>query len=236
MMKQPVFVASCPPLRSALAQRCLAALCLALPACSQSSAQPESDTPAYSLFIAAQTDGDEPLAGVRVSRQGVLLGSTEASGRVQLSLDGAEGDRVPLDIACPEGFVSPAEPVVVGLRHLGPGSPAPTFEVACVPLLHSFVVGLRADQGTHLPVLHLGRPVGHTDALGVAHVLVRAPRQEQVSLTLDTSSRPDLRPQNPTLTFVAPDRDELVLFEQELVALKPPAPPPRKRPRGPMPL
>jgi hypothetical protein len=236
MMTQPLFADLCSALRSALAQRCLVALCLALPACSQSPVQPESDAPPYSLFIAAQTDGEDPLAGVRVSRQGVLIGSTDTSGRVQLSLDGAEGDRVPLDIACPEGFVSPVEPVVVGLRHLGPGSPAPTFEVACIPLLHTFVVGLRAANGALLPVLHLGKPIGHTDALGVAHVLVRAPRHEQVSLTLDTSGRPDLRPQNPSLTFVAPDRDELVLFEQELVALAPPAPPPRRRPRGPIPL
>jgi len=198
-----------------------------------------SDTPdaaaAYPLQIAAQTDVDEPLAGVRVARQGVVLGSTDPSGRVSIALTGDEGDRVALDITCPDGFLSPSEPVVAGLRHLGPGSPAPTFEVACIALVHSFVVGVHAEYGTHLPVLHLGKPVGHTDALGVAHVLVRAPRQAQVSLTLDTSGRPDLRPQNPTLTFVAPDRDELVLFEQELVELKAPAPR-RAPPRGPVPL
>lgn len=229
---------SAAPSRAASARRArrLLPLWLALSACAEGEAQPASASPAYTLVVAAQADGDAPLAGVRVSRRGAAIGTTGSSGRVMLALDGTEGDRVPLDVTCPEGFVSPAEPVVVLLRHLGPGSPAPTYQVACVPLLHSFVVGLRAEQGGNLPVLHLGKTVGRTDALGVAHVLVRAPRQQQVSLTLDTSQRPDLRPQNPTLTFVAPDRDELVLFEQELVALKKPAPPPRRRPRGPVPL
>jgi hypothetical protein len=140
---------------------------------------------------------------------------------------------VPLQVVCPDGYVSPEKPIVVGLRQLEPGSPTPTFEVACGALLHTFVVGLRAERGAHVPVTHLGQPLGETDAWGVAHVLVRAPRQEQVSLTLDTSGHPDLRPQNPTLTFVAPDRDELVLLEHEFVEIKRP-PPPRKRPQGPI--
>jgi hypothetical protein len=215
--------------------RCLLPGLLALAACRQSPAEAEAATPAYPLVIAAQTDADEPLAGVRVAREGGVLGSTDASGRVQVALRGAEGDRVALDVSCPEGFMSPSEPIVVGLRHLAVGSPAPTFEVACFPLVHSFVVGIRAEQGARLPVLHLGKPVGHTDALGVAHVLLRAPRHAHVLLTLDTSARPELRPQNPTLTFVAPDRDELVLFEQELVELKRPEPR-RPRRRGPVPL
>ena len=210
-------------------------LVLVLAACDPSGSEPPAAAAAYPLLIAAQTDVDEPLAGVRVARQGVVLGSTDASGRAAIALEGSEGDRVALDITCPEGFTSPAEPVVAGLRHLAPGSPAPTFEVACIPRVHSFVVGIHAEHGTLLPVLHLGKPVGHTDTRGVAHVLLRAPGQAQVSLTLDTSGRPGLRPQNPTLTFVAPDRDELVLFEQQLSELK--APPPRRSPpRGPVPL
>jgi hypothetical protein len=208
--------------------------CVLLLACGQSgSSVPGPAAPTYPLRIQAQGNAQGPLAGVRITREGVLLGTTDTQGGVQLALEGTEGDRTPLQVICPEGFVSPEAPIVVGLRHLKPGSPAPTFEVECVPLLHTFVIGLRSEHGAHLPVAHLGKTLGETDEFGVAHVLVRAPRQEQVSLTLDTSGHPELRPQNPSLTFVAPDRDELILFEQEFVELRR-APPPPRRPRGPI--
>jgi hypothetical protein len=210
------------------------AACMLLLGCGRSrSSVPDPTAPTYPLRIRAQGDAEAPLAGVQISGGGTLLGTTDAQGSVQLSLEGTEGERMPLQVTCPGGFVSPEKPLVVGLRQLGPGSPAPTFEVACVPRLHTFVIGLRAEHGAHVPVSYLGQALGETDATGVAHVLVRAPRQEQVSLTLDTSGHPELRPQNPTLTFVAPDRDELVLFEHEFVELKRP-PPPRKQFRGPV--
>ena len=44
---------------------------------------------------------------------------------------------------------------------------------------------------------------------------------EQVALTLNTASSPLLRPQSPTLTFVAADRDEMLLLEQHFTVLKP---------------
>jgi len=49
--------------------------------------------------------------------------------------------------------------------------------------------------------------------------LQAAPR-DLITLTLDTEARDNLRPQNPTLQFLAPDRDELVLLEQKFTVLK----------------
>jgi hypothetical protein len=49
---------------------------------------------------------------------------------------------------------------------------------------------------------------------------VQAAARDQVAFTIDTSSNPLLRPQNPVLTFVASNRDELVLLEQKITLTK----------------
>lgn len=197
--------------------------------CGGDAAQPASATqPSFPLSITARGESREPLAGVQISLRAELLGTTDRNGLLRLELEGAEGDRAALGVVCPPSFASPASPLVVGLRHLSAASAPPSFEVECAATVHSFVVGISAEHGARLPILLLTEPIGQTDELGVAHVLVRAPSEENVSLTLDTSERPDLLPQNPTLTFVASDRAELLLLEQKFVEKK--APPPR-RPR-----
>ena len=85
----------------------------------------------------------------------------------------------------------------------------------------SFVVGIRTENGAHLPILRLNKTIGKTDDFGVAHVLVQAAPHDQVALTLDTTDFPMLRPQKPTLSFAAPDHDELVLLEQKFTVLRP---------------
>jgi hypothetical protein len=90
-----------------------------------------------------------------------------------------------------------------------------------VPLLRTVVVGLRAENGPNLNIIRLNQVVGRTDTQGVAHVSMQAAPGEQVALTLSTADTPLLRPQNPTLSFVAADRDEMVLLEQKFTLLKP---------------
>jgi hypothetical protein len=79
------------------------------------------------------------------------------------------------------------------------------------------VVALRAENGPNLPVLQLGRPIARTDANGVAHFVIRVKPSEQIMLTLSTADKGTeaLRPQNPSLQFVAKDQDEFVLLEQK---------------------
>jgi hypothetical protein len=188
----------------------------------------EASSTHYALTLSATGEEHDPLPGVRVFADDQLLGATQASGSVQLALQGREGERVPLRIECPASFRSPPRPLVVGLWHANPGSPEPTFEVECAPFVHSYVVGIAAENGAHLPISYLNEPVGETDELGVAHVLVHAPSQEQVSLTLDTSDRPELRPQSTSLAFVAAESSELVLLQVKFAG-----PAPRRRARAP---
>jgi hypothetical protein len=190
----------------------------------------EAAAPAQSLdfpiAVAARSEGRAPVAGVELSLGKQLLGKTDASGSARLSLHGPEGDTLALDVKCPAGFASPERPLLVGLRHLGDGSTAARFEIECFSLVHSVVVGVRAENGPRLAILRLKSVVGQTDDQGVAHVLLQASANEQVALTLDTSKNPNLLPQNPTLDFTTRDSDELVLVSQKFTVKK--APPPRR--------
>jgi hypothetical protein len=135
-------------------------------------------------------------------------------------LEGSEGETVRLLVQCPDGLASPEKPIAVGLRKMAPGSPEPRFETECVPLTHDIVVGLRVTKGLNLPVLYLDEVIGHTNSEGVAHLNMNVAPKEQITLVLDTSKEPSLRPQNPTLTFVTSDKDEMVLLEQKFTVLR----------------
>jgi hypothetical protein len=169
----------------------------------------------YPVVVTARRDDQEPVQDVQLLLGTKVLGTTNATGAVQLSLKGDEGDLVSLTAKCPDTYASPEKPIVVGLRRMASGSPPPKFTVQCVPLLRSIVVGIRTENGVNLPIRRLNQVVGQTDAQGVAHVLLQAAPRDPVTLTLDTRGDDTLRPQNPTLTFAAPDRDELVLLEQK---------------------
>ena len=179
--------------------------------------QPSEST--FVVTITAQRSATEPLGGVKLlDGNKKLLGTTDASGKVTLRLTGAEGDTAEITVKCPDAYASPEKPTVVGLRHLAAGSPQPTFSVDCQALVHTVVVGIRTENGPNLPVVRLDQVVGQTNAFGAAHLLVEASTGEQITFLLETPK--NLRPQNPTLTFVASDRDEMVLLEQKFTVVK----------------
>jgi hypothetical protein len=200
----------------------LLALGFALSSCELLDQQASTtEAPMFPISVTVYGDARQPLAGVELIEQKKLLGKTDASGRVNLKLKGSEGGTVSLKVKCPATYKSPEKPIVVGLRLMSPGSPAPKFEAECVPLVRTVVVGLRAENGPNLSIVRLNQVVGRTDEHGVAHVRLLVAPGEQVALTLNTTNNPFLRPQSPTVSFVAADRDEMLLLEQKFTVLKP---------------
>lgn len=189
-----------------------------------------ADTLSFPLSIAARSDGQNPVGGVEISLGKQVLGTTDASGNVVLTLHGAEGDTAALNVKCPGAYASPERPLLVGLRQLAAGATRARFEVECLTLVHAVVVGIRAENGPRLPILHLKNVVGQTDDQGVAHVLIHASANEQIALTLDTSKNPSLLPQNPTLDFATNDSDEFWLVSQKFTVKQ--AAPRRVAPRA----
>lgn len=207
---------------------CLAALAAS---CSAKDREPGvSASAGFPVLVRVHSDGQTPVPGVTLALGAQTLGVTDQSGTLRITLQGEEGEKAALSVKCPPSYASPERPLAIGLRRLAGGSTPVRIDAECFSLLHSVVVGVRAENGSHLPILRLNTVVGHTDDAGIAHVLLQASSNEAVALTLDTTGRAGLLPQNPTLEFVTHDKDELVLVSQKFTLKA--APRPRAVPRN----
>jgi hypothetical protein len=200
---------------------------------------PENEDPTKLTFTVDVTVTSDPgvgTPGAELVAAGQKLATTRFDGRAHVSLRGAEGDAVEISVKCPSGFQSPTDPIGVSLRRLSAGSRVPSFVVRCAPLTRTVVIGVRAENGPNLPVTYLGKEVGRTDACGAAHVVLSVKANEQIALVLDTKSggdkAPKLRPESPSLTFVAKDKDDFVTLEQRFEIEKAAPARPRSPSRG----
>ena len=199
------------------------------------------DAPSKSLAVRLDVtvkslaDSGEVVPGAHVSLAEKQLGISNAQGLLTATLEGQPGTVHQLTVKCPTGFASPEKPIDVTITQLAPGSPAPQFLARCTALAHKTLLGIRTENGADLPIVYLGNVIGRTDTQGVAHVSLTLPAGETATVLLDTSSKPELIPQNPKLVFKAGAKDELVLLEQKF-ALPKKKPVVKREPPRPMPL
>jgi hypothetical protein len=195
----------------------LAALALRAAACTSPAAQH------YPVLVRIESDPDVPLPGALLSHEGRVLGSSDALGLVSLTLSGAVGEQLALEVACPAGFRAIGPAINVVLRPLADPARRPEYRARCRPELRSLVIAVRAPNAVHVPLRYLGKEIARTDDQGAAHGLLRLPPNESAKLMLDTSAPEHrwLRPQNPELKVSMPDRDDVVLFEQPFVIDEP---------------
>ena len=190
----------------------------------------------FAIDVDVVTEPGHGIAGVELVARGEKVAVTDDKGHAQLLLGGSEGDSVAIAVRCPAGFESPNETIAISLRRFSTGSAAPSFSARCAPLVRTVVVGIRAENGNNLPVMVLGKEVGRTDAAGAAHIVLEVKPNEQVSVALDTKSRgdaaPKLRPENPTMTFVAKEHGDFVVLEQKFDIEKAPPHPKGRAPRS----
>lgn len=190
-------------------------------------------------FVIVRVSGDPgvPLAGVSLQFAGREVARTDATGRGELKLEGQDGEQFDISVVCPEGHTSPTRPVAVTLRRLADPTARPEYVASCPPSTRTMVIAVRADGGADLPVLHLGKEVARTDGAGAAHVLLKLAAEQAFELTLSTAvaGGEDLRPQNPTASFVVKGRDEVLTFDQKFErAARPIRYGGRPRPKGPV--
>jgi len=179
----------------------------------------------FEILVSVVSDPGVALPGAAILSGNRVVGRTSEGGSAKLSIDGNEGDQVELSIRCPADYDSPAAPLVVSLKRFAAGSRPPQFEARCPPTTRTLVVGIRAENGPNLPVVYLGQVAAQTDESGAAVFMTKVKPADKVEVTLSTSeAAPGVKPQNPTLTFVAKDQDDFVVLEQAFTVPKKVAP------------
>jgi hypothetical protein len=176
----------------------------------------EPSPPLFEVQAHVTSDGSAPVAGAQVRVRGNPLGTTDPLGRVTFRVSGQEGDRLPVALTCPDGFSEPVGGSSLALTS-GPGSNAArtlALELMCELELRDAVVLVHAAGGaSRLPVKVDGAVVGQTDALGFAHVHVRAAPDSEFEVSLDTSANGRLLPVNPARRFRLLHSDELFVLD-----------------------
>jgi hypothetical protein len=182
--------------------------------------------PRYPVTFEATSD-HRPLEGVVLSVGQQVLGQTDADGVLHVDLTGPEGARVPITAQCPEGHRSPESLPEIVLRpviSLDPAAAARGIElsVPCPPDRRVAVVMVRTDGQADLPVYVDGRERARTDASGAAHVRLAMAPDTTFQVRLATTTRPLLRPQEPSMAFTLPDADQVFVFDQQFQVEEPP--------------
>lgn len=219
-----------------VSQAKVACALLTLLGCSANRAVPDASRFAVE-FLVSKDDGDA-LEGAVVRAGNGDLGATGADGALRAELTGTEGQTVPVTVTCPDGFAGAERPSSVRLAHtrrvdLG-GYQATRFEATCTREVREIVLVVRSEGAGGVPLVVDGRPAGSTNSDGIAHVLAHAERRVgALRVTLDTSSRPELKPKSPTRTYELSGKDAILLFDQTFVTapkrvLRAAAPKPQK--------
>lgn len=171
----------------------------------------------FEFIVKVASEPGEPVIGASIVHEGTVLGTTDALGTFKLVTRGGDGETFLVEIRCPQNLHSPQKPLPILLRHLSETQTRPQYDVTCAPRTRTMVVAIRADNAVNLPVRRLGSEIARTDGSGAALVALDVAPDEPIDLTLDTSSRPWLKPKDPTQRFQIDDSDGLFVFNQSFV-------------------
>jgi hypothetical protein len=181
----------------------------------------------YPITIRVQDEDMAPLSGAAVKANGEQLGMTSRNGLLQIRLKGAEGDMQSVSIRCPDGYRTVNETRSVTLRSFsdianGLAAKGPTLNWQCEPAERLAALVVRASGQPNIPVRLHGRELTRTGSDGTAHTLLRLPPGSNLRVALDTTARPELRPQSPERIFQVEDRDTIFTFDQQFIESKRP--------------
>lgn len=178
----------------------------------------------FPLVVSTMTDDGQPLPGLDVRVGRTAAGKTDAEGKLRIRVLGKEGARVTVTAATPKGYRLASTSNVVVLRRLtgveGGGRPLPIEHVIrFAPLERRYAVLVRAGVAG-LPVEAFGTRQAVTNDQGVAIFLYEGAPGDELQVKLVTDGHPELRPQNPTQSFLLAQRSEAYLVKQHFETVR----------------
>lgn len=178
--------------------------------CSWVGCAPTAQVGDGTLEVVVRDDVGTVLPHVAIRVDGVKVGETGADGRVKELRGLPFRVRHAVQAECPDAY-RPADARQVVLRQQ-----LVSVSMVCMPKLRMMALAVRAPGAEGLPVRVDGDELGPIGPDGTLHALVWREPETRLRIALDTSSAPQLVPQNPSQDVTVPDRDDILLFEQTL--------------------
>ena len=172
----------------------------------------------------ARSDG-VPVEGASILVGGTAVGATDASGTLDVTLEGTAGRTLSLAVDCPEAHRDPSDLRGITLQHLrrideSDVARRARVRVECPPRTREAMLLVRTPGHPGVPVVIDGVERARTDEDGLAHVALSLEPQVSVLVMLRTDHLPELLPRNPQRAFAMPDHEELFVFDQELTTAR----------------
>lgn len=179
----------------------------------------------YPVVVTTMTDDGQPLADLPVIVAHQPAGKTDADGKLKLKVRGKEGARIDVSVPTPQGYRPASTSTGVVLRRLndieGGGNRLMPVEhvVKFAPLQRQYAVLVRTDA-PGISVETFGTKQAVTNGRGVAVFLYEGTPGDELQVKLVTDGHPDLRPQNPTQSFLLATRSEAYLVKEHFTTAK----------------
>jgi hypothetical protein len=181
----------------------------------------------FPVVVSTVTDDGQPFPDVIVTLGKAVAGKTGADGKLSVNVRGKEGMKVAVTTDIPKGYklTSPASGVV--LRRLsdiegGKGRMLPVEHVVKFsPLQRQYAVLVRVGVAG-LDVETFGTRQAVTNSLGVAAFLYSGAPGDELQVKVNTAAHPELRPQNPSASFLLGQRSEAYVVKEKFTTPKAP--------------
>jgi hypothetical protein len=179
----------------------------------------------FPVVVTTTTDDGRPLPDLTVTVGKTPAGKTDAQGKLKIRVVGKEGARVAVSVATPKGYRPASTANAIVLRRLadieGGSNRALPIEhvVRFAPLQRQYAIMVRTDQ-PGIVVETFGTKQAVTNDKGVALFLYDGTPGDELQVKLVTDGRPDLKPQNPTQSFLLATKSEAYLVKEHFTMQK----------------
>jgi len=169
------------------------------------------------VFVEVADDQGRALAGVSIDMDGTRIATTDAAGQARATVQAAHRSRVQIGARCPVTFRESA-PRSIALARREQAAQALHLRMVCAPKLRTLAVVVRAPGAEGLTLRADGVPLTQVRPDGTAHAVIQRAPDTTLRLTLDTTEAPKVLPQFPVREVHVADRDDIIVFEQVLMA------------------
>jgi hypothetical protein len=184
----------------------------------------------FPVVIVTTSDDGRPFPDVIVTLGKAVAGKTGADGKLSVNVRGKEGMKVAVSVDAPKGYkLASPNPSSLVLRRLtdmdtggGKGRVLPVeHTIKFSPLQRQYAVLVRVGV-PGLDVETFGTRQAVTNSKGVAMFLYSGAPGDELQVKVNTTNHPDLRPQNPSASFLLGQRSEAYVVKEKFNVFKAP--------------